>query len=130
MRTSEEKTLARDVDGTVYMVRDWYEGRECDTKSREDILRAIRQLADIVRRFFKIEDGHAFAQKNYIMLIVIAMADSINALPFLRSFSAAQFLLQCDYIPRLLIEDLKTAEKFHLKITFLFTVKNKIPNFL
>ncbi|MEY8391969.1 CotS family spore coat protein [Lachnospiraceae bacterium 45-W7] len=47
VRTSEEKTLARDVDGTVYMVRDWYEGRECDTKSREDILRAIRQLADI-----------------------------------------------------------------------------------
>ena len=47
VRTHEEKTLARDVDGTAYMVRDWYEGRECDTKSREDILRAIRQLADI-----------------------------------------------------------------------------------
>ncbi len=47
VRTKEEKTLARDIDGTAYMVRNWYEGRECDTKSREDILRAIRQLADI-----------------------------------------------------------------------------------
>lgn len=47
VRTKEEKTLARDTDGTAYMVRNWYEGRECDTKSREDILRAIRQLADI-----------------------------------------------------------------------------------
>ncbi len=47
VRTREEKTLARDVDGTAYMVRSWYEGRECDTKSREDILRAIRQLAQI-----------------------------------------------------------------------------------
>lgn len=47
VRTKEEKTLATDVDGTAYMVRNWYEGRECDTKSREDILRAIRQLAQI-----------------------------------------------------------------------------------
>ena len=47
VRTKEEKTLARDVDGTAYIVRDWYEGRECDTKSREDVLRAIRQLADM-----------------------------------------------------------------------------------
>ncbi len=47
VRTAEEKTLARDVDGTAYFVRDWYDGRECDTKSREDILRAIRHLAGI-----------------------------------------------------------------------------------
>lgn len=47
VRTREGKTIAQDVDGTAYMVRDWYEGRECDTKSRDDILKAIRQLADI-----------------------------------------------------------------------------------
>ena len=50
VRTAEEKTLARDVDGTAYFVRDWYDGRECDTKSREDILRAIRHLAGIDRK--------------------------------------------------------------------------------
>ncbi len=47
VRTKEEKAIARDVDGTAYMVRDWYEGRECDTRNRDDILKAIRQLADI-----------------------------------------------------------------------------------
>lgn len=47
VKTNDAKTIARDVDGTAYMVRDWYDGRECDTKSREDILKAIRQLADI-----------------------------------------------------------------------------------
>lgn len=47
VKTKDAKTIARDVDGTAYMVRDWYDGRECDTKNREDILRAIRQLAEI-----------------------------------------------------------------------------------
>ena len=47
VRTKEDKTLARDIDGTAYMVRDWYDGRECDTKSREDVLKAIRHLAKI-----------------------------------------------------------------------------------
>lgn len=56
VRTKEEKTLARDIDGTAYIVRDWYDGRECDTKSREDILRAIRQLADIHNILRKFPD--------------------------------------------------------------------------
>lgn len=47
VQTKEEKTLARDIDGAAYIVRDWFDGRECDTKSREDILRAIRHLAGI-----------------------------------------------------------------------------------
>ena len=47
VKTKEDKTIAKDVDGAIYMVRDWYDGRECDTKNRDDILKAIRQLADI-----------------------------------------------------------------------------------
>lgn len=47
VKTKEDKTIAKDVDGGIYMVRDWYDGRECDTKSRDDILKAIGQLADI-----------------------------------------------------------------------------------
>ncbi|MCI8484450.1 MAG: CotS family spore coat protein [Lachnospiraceae bacterium] len=56
VKTKDAKTIARDIDGTAYMVRDWYEGRECDTKSRDDILQAIRQLAEVhnvLRRFPK-----------------------------------------------------------------------------
>ena len=47
VKTKEDKTIAKDIDGTVYIVRDWQEGRECDTKSRDDILKAICQLAEI-----------------------------------------------------------------------------------
>lgn len=47
VKTKEEKTIARDTDGTGYVVRDWYEGRECDTKNRDDIMKSIRQLAEI-----------------------------------------------------------------------------------
>ncbi len=47
VRTKEGAAIAKDTDGTAYMVRDWYEGRECDARNREDIRRAIGQLAGI-----------------------------------------------------------------------------------
>ncbi len=54
VKTKEERAIAKDTDETTYLVRDWYEGRECDVKSREDVLRSIRQLAHVhttLRRF-------------------------------------------------------------------------------
>ncbi len=45
VRTIEDRPVAVDVDETAYYVREWYEGRECDTKNRDDILKSIRQLA-------------------------------------------------------------------------------------
>lgn len=54
VKTKEERSIAVDTDETVYIVRDWYEGRECDVKNRDDILRSIRQLAglhNIFRRY-------------------------------------------------------------------------------
>lgn len=47
VKTKEERTIAVDVDETTYLVRDWYEGRECDVKNREDILKTVRQLAEL-----------------------------------------------------------------------------------
>lgn len=47
VKTKEERTIATDTDQTNYMVRDWLEGRECDTKNREDILKAITGLAGL-----------------------------------------------------------------------------------
>lgn len=47
VKTKEENTLAIDIDETAYIVRDWYEGRECDAKERDDILKAVRQLAEL-----------------------------------------------------------------------------------
>lgn len=47
VKNKEEKVITCDIDGTVYMVRNWYEGRECDTKNREDILCAVKRLASL-----------------------------------------------------------------------------------
>lgn len=47
VKTKEGKSIAIDVDETVYVVRDWYEGHECDTKNRDDILRSIRYLGEL-----------------------------------------------------------------------------------
>ena len=42
----EEKLVSRDRDGIPYTLQHWFEGRECDTRSREDIFRSIRTMAE------------------------------------------------------------------------------------
>ncbi len=43
--TKEGELLFTDIDDTKYYMRTWLEGRECDTRNREDILCAVRRLA-------------------------------------------------------------------------------------
>lgn len=45
--TKEGQALFTDVDDTRYYMRTWAEGRECDTRNREDILCAVRKLAQL-----------------------------------------------------------------------------------
>lgn len=41
----EGNLVSRDKDAIPYTLQYWYEGRECDTRSEEDILRSVRTLA-------------------------------------------------------------------------------------
>lgn len=43
--TKEGQALFTDVDDTRYYMRTWLDGRECDTRNREDVLCAVRRLA-------------------------------------------------------------------------------------
>lgn len=43
--TKEGQVLFTDTDDTRYLMRTWFDGRECDTRNREDILCAVRRLA-------------------------------------------------------------------------------------
>lgn len=43
----EGNLVSCDSDGIPYVVRSWFEARECDTRSREDILRGTRALANV-----------------------------------------------------------------------------------
>ena len=43
----EGNLVSRDRDNIPYTLQFWYEGRECDTRSEEDILRSVRTLAQM-----------------------------------------------------------------------------------
>lgn len=46
----EESLISRDKDGIPYTLQYWYEGRECDTRSKEDIFRSVRTLAEFHKK--------------------------------------------------------------------------------
>lgn len=43
----EGNLVSRDKDEISFTLQNWYEGRECDTKSREDIFRSVGALAKL-----------------------------------------------------------------------------------
>lgn len=43
----EENLISRDKDGIPYTLQYWYEGRECDTRSKDDIFKSVRTLAEL-----------------------------------------------------------------------------------
>jgi CotS family spore coat protein len=57
LKNREGDLVTKDRDGTRYLVKDWFEGRECDTRNREDILRAVEHLAKLHKMLHLPEDG-------------------------------------------------------------------------
>ena len=47
LENMEKELISRDRDNIAYTVQRWYEGRECDTRSREDVLKGVKTLANI-----------------------------------------------------------------------------------
>lgn len=47
LENKEGSLISKDKDNIPYTLQRWYEGRECDTKSREDILLGVRTLASL-----------------------------------------------------------------------------------
>lgn len=45
LENEEGKLVSSDRDGIPYVVREWFTGRECDTKSASDILEGVKALA-------------------------------------------------------------------------------------
>lgn len=55
----EGNLITEDGEGTPYVVRHWFEAKECDTKSREDILRSVEALAKVHKEM------HLSAMEDY-----------------------------------------------------------------
>lgn len=47
LENKEGELVSEDRYGNGYVVKQWFQGRECDTKSKEDIGEAVRYLAEI-----------------------------------------------------------------------------------
>lgn len=47
MRNTLDRVVSIDTDGTKYVVKNWFEARECDVRSMTEILAAVRTLAKL-----------------------------------------------------------------------------------
>ena len=45
LQNTQESLVSKDKDQMAFTLQHWYEGRECDTKSRDDIIKSVRTLA-------------------------------------------------------------------------------------
>lgn len=45
LQNTQESLISKDKDQMAFTLQHWYEGRECDTKSRDDIIKSVRTLA-------------------------------------------------------------------------------------
>ena len=55
LRNNQESLVSKDKTEQRFTLQHWYEGKECDTKSREDILKSVRTLARL-HILMKMED--------------------------------------------------------------------------
>lgn len=59
----EGSLVSRDKDDVGFTLQYWYEGRECDTKSREDILRSVSTLANL-HTVMKLTPAEEYREKS------------------------------------------------------------------
>lgn len=64
----EGEWITRDEEGEGYVMTDWYEGRECSTRDREEILSAVAHMAGLHKSMCgfsgESEDYSVFAKEN------------------------------------------------------------------
>lgn len=47
LSNQEGQVISKGEDGTPYIVRDWFSGRECDTRSETDIRKSVAYMAEL-----------------------------------------------------------------------------------
>lgn len=65
MENKEGALFTQDREETRYVVKDWFEGKECDTKNEEDILRTVQNLAKLhqILCYIPEEDALRYVQE-------------------------------------------------------------------
>ena len=65
IENQEGSLVTRDKDNIPYTLQRWYEGHECDTKSREDILKSVQTLARI-HKFMNMPVDDSYAVRSLV----------------------------------------------------------------
>lgn len=47
IKTKEDEYLSGSAEEGFCLLKDWYNGRECDTKNRDDVLLSVKKLAEL-----------------------------------------------------------------------------------
>lgn len=63
LENQEGSLISRDKDGISYTLQNWYEGRECDTKSKGEILSSVRTLGKL-HNAMKLPGGEDYRAKS------------------------------------------------------------------
>lgn len=61
VRTSEGEVCYKDTDGSRYYMRTYFQGRECDTKNKDEILTVIHHMA----KLHELLSGYDFAEQSF-----------------------------------------------------------------
>lgn len=62
--TSEGELLVTSREGITYMLKKWYQGRECDIRQESEVIRAARQLALLHRELDEVSEDLAGDQAD------------------------------------------------------------------
>ncbi len=54
VKNKNGQILTLDTDGTGYVLKNWFDGRECDVKNGQEVLAAVRSLAKLHKGFIHI----------------------------------------------------------------------------
>lgn len=57
VKNKTNQVLTLDTDGTGYVMKNWFDGRECDVKNSQEVLAAVRSLAKLHRVLRKFPGG-------------------------------------------------------------------------
>ncbi len=57
VKNQSEQILSIDTDGTKYVLKNWFEGKECDVRDTAEILAAVRVLAELHAAFRSTAEG-------------------------------------------------------------------------
>jgi CotS family spore coat protein len=63
VENEEGSLVSRDKDEIAYTLQQWFEGKECDTKSREDLIKSVRTLARL-HKVMKMTPDTAYMEKS------------------------------------------------------------------